>query len=341
MRSYISYFWQWFLLIIVIGTNSLVAQEPLFTQYFSIPLTVNPAFSGVNEGVRINTQFRTNWVNWPSPYKTAQISFENYSTTLNSGFGLRLLADDAGNGILRTNQLSAVYAYQLQVNKEWFVRFGLEAGVNQVQLNWSKLYFEDQIDPFKGLNSSLSVTDGPPSALSRMELDLGTGFLIYKDNGYVGLSLKHLNRFNQTFFNTSILETGRPMTFSLQSGFDLPVPGRGIGKGSVYLSPMLLYLSNNQSKIIQFGGSYHLGQLISGVWARFGGIQPIESIVGFGFKKGIYKILYTAEIPIDGKGLQRTLGSHEITLSLRFSEAQNYISKKSAQKTMNCFRFNN
>ena len=78
------------------------------------------------------------------------------------------------------------------------------------------------------------------------------------------------------------------MTFSLQSGFDFPVSGRGIGKGPVYLSPMLLYLSSNQSKIIQLGSSYHLGQLITDVWARFGGIQPIESIVGFGFKKGIY-----------------------------------------------------
>jgi hypothetical protein len=174
-----------------------------------------------------------------------------------------------------------------------------------------------------------------------MELDLGTGLLIYRNNGYVGFNLKHLNRFNQTFFNTSILETGRPLTFSFQSGYDLPVSGRGIGKGPVYLSPMLLYLSNNQSKIIQMGSSYHLGQLITGVWARFGGIQPIESIVGFGFKKGIYKILYTAEIPIDGKGLKRTLGSHEITFSLMFSEAQNYISKKTAQKTLNCFRFNN
>lgn len=79
------------------------------------------------------------------------------------------------------------------------------------------------------------------------------------------------------------------MTFSLQSGYDFPISGRGIGKGPVYLSPMLLYLSNNQSKIIQMGSSYHLGQLITGVWARFGGIQPIESIVGFGFKKGSTK----------------------------------------------------
>ena len=341
MRSHFFYRWFWLSLSFSLASTLLIAQDPLFTQYFSNPLTVNPAFSGVNEGVRINTQFRTNWVNWPSPYKTAQISFENYSPALNSGFGLRLLTDDAGNGVLRTNQIAAVYAYQLRVNKEWFIRFGLEAGANQVQLNWSKLYFEDQIDPFKGLNPSLPVTSTPPSALSRLELDLGTGILIFRDKGYLGLSLKHLNRFNQTFFNTSILETGRPMTFSLHSGFDFPVSGRGIGKGPVYLSPMLLYLSSNQSKIIQLGSSYHLGQLITGVWARFGGIQPIESIVGFGFKKGIYKILYTAEIPIDGKGLQRTLGSHEITLSLRFSEAQNYISKKSAQKTLNCFRFNN
>ena len=162
MRSHFFYRWFWLSFSIGLASTSLIGQDPLFTQYFSNPLTVNPAFSGVNEGVRINTQFRTNWVNWPSPYKTAQISFENYFPALNSGFGLRLLTDDAGNGVLRTNQIAAVYAYQLRVNKEWFIRFGLEAGANQVQLNWSKLYFEDQIDPFKGLNPSLPVTGTPP-----------------------------------------------------------------------------------------------------------------------------------------------------------------------------------
>lgn len=208
MRSQFFYRWFWLSLSFSLASTSLIAQDPLFTQYFSNPLTVNPAFSGVNEGVRINTQFRTNWVNWPLPYKTAQISFENYSPVFNSGFGLRLLTDDAGNGVLRTHQIAAVYAYQLRVNKEWFIRFGLEAGANQVQLNWSKLYFEDQIDPFKGLNTSLSVTENSPSVLSRMELDLGTGILIFRDNGYVGISLKHLNRFNQTFLIPVFLKRG-------------------------------------------------------------------------------------------------------------------------------------
>ena len=96
MRSHFFCRWLWLSFSIGLATTSLIAQDPLFTQYFSNPLTVNPAFSGVNEGVRINTQFRTNWVNWPSPYKTAQISVENFSPLLNSGFGLRLLTDDAG-----------------------------------------------------------------------------------------------------------------------------------------------------------------------------------------------------------------------------------------------------
>jgi len=333
----------WWLPLIIfwVTIGTLKSQDPLFTQYFSSPMAINPAFSGVNEGVRINSQFRMNWINWPTPFKTAQIAVENYIPNLKSGFGLRLLTDDAGNGVLKSNQLAGVYAYQLQINKEWFIRFGLEGGINQVQLNWSKLFFEDQIDPFTGLNPSLSVTEIPPIAFNRLELDLGTGILFYKKNMYAGLSLKHINRYNQSFWNRSILETGRPMTLSIQTGIDLPVPGRAIGKGDVYLSPMLLYMSNNESNILQLGSSYHLGQLITGVWARFGGLQPIESMVGFGFKYGIYRIMYTAEIPIDGKGLQRTFGSHELTLSLRFSESYNTMSKKSAQKTLNCFRFNN
>ncbi|MEY3322880.1 MAG: hypothetical protein RLZZ417_2463 [Bacteroidota bacterium] len=342
MRNFL-FFKLWWLSLLILGTTvgTLKSQDALFTQYFSSPVAVNPAFSGVNDGLRINSQFRMNWINWPTPFKTAQITLESFVPQYNSGLGIKLLTDDAGNGVLKTNQLTGLYAYQLQINKEWFIRFGLEGGVNQVQLNWSKLFFEDQIDPFTGLNPSLSVTEIPPNGLTRLELDLGTGILIFKKNIYAGVSLRHLNRFNQSFWNRSILETGRPMTLSVQSGFDMPVPGRAIGKGDVYLSPMLLYMSNNESKVLQLGSSYHLGQLITGLWARFGGLHPIESMVGIGFKYGIYRIMYTAEIPLDGKGLQRTFGSHELTLSLRFSEAFNYISKKSAQKTLNCFRFNN
>lgn len=329
------------LIVLCATVGILKSQDPLFTQYFSSPMSVNPAFSGVNEGVRINSQFRMNWINWPTPFKTAQLSVENYNPGLNSGFGFSILTDDAGNGVLKTNQLAANYAYQLRINKDWFIRFGMQAGMNQVQLNWDKLFFEDQIDPFRGLNPSLSVTEIPPDRLNRTELDLGTGLLLYSNNFYAGLSLRHINRFNQSFWNNSILESGRPMNLSFHAGVDLPAPGRAIGKGPVYFSPMLLYLGSNSSKVLQLGSSYHLGQLITGVWARFGGIQPIESMVGFGFKYGIYRIMYTAEIPVDSKSLRRTFGSHELTLSLRFSEAFNYVSKKSAQKTLNCFRFNN
>lgn len=333
----------WWLLLLIMGLaiEPLKSQDPLFTQYFSSPIAINSGFSGVNEGIRLNSQFRLNWINWPTPFKTAQITVESFLPQLNSGLGLRILTDDAGNGVLKTNQLSFVYAYPLQINKNWYIRFGLEGGFNQVQLNWNKLFFEDQIDPFTGLNPSLSVTEIPPNGTNRFELDLGTGILVYKKNIYAGVSLRHLNRNNQSFWNRSILETGRPMTLSLHGGFDLPIVGRAVGKGDVYLSPMLLFLSNSDSKILQLGSSYHIGQLITGVWARFGSIQPIESMFGLGFKYGIYRIMYTAEIPIDGKGLLRTFGSHELTLSLRFSEAFDYISKKSAQKTLNCFRFNN
>lgn len=328
-------------LILWVVTVPVKAQDPLFTQYFSAPMAVNPAFTGINEGIRINSQFRMNWINWPTPFKTAQITFESFIPPIKSGIGIRLLTDDAGNGVLKTNQLAVCYAYQLQVNKDWFLRFGFEGGFNQVQFNWGMLFFEDQIDPYTGLNTSLSVTEIPPVSLNRLEPDLGTGFLLFRKNLYAGVSLRHLNRFNQSFWNRSILETGRPMTLSVHAGFDVPVPGRPIGKGDVYLSPMILFLSNNQSNLLQLGSSYHIGQFITGFWTRFGGLQPIESTFGFGFKYGIYRFMYTLEIPVDGKGLQRTLGSHEITLSLRFSEAFRYISKKSAQKTLNCFRFNN
>ena len=95
------------LIVLCAAAGILKSQDPLFTQYFSSPMSVNPAFSGVNEGVRINSQFRMNWINWPTPFKTAQLSVENYNPGLHSGFGFSILTDDAGNGVLKTNQLAA------------------------------------------------------------------------------------------------------------------------------------------------------------------------------------------------------------------------------------------
>jgi len=327
---------------IVLGfTREVLGQDPLFTQYFSALPVINPAFAGVGEGLRWHNQVRMNWVNWPTPFKTAQVGLEYFIPQVSSGVGLRMLTDDAGNGVVKTSQLSGQFAYQLQINRKWFIRLGMEAGFNQVRLNWSELYFEDQLDPYRGLEPSLSVTEIPPRTLSRREWDIGTGLLVFSKSVYAGISLRHLNRYRQSFWTgRKILETGRPMVLSLHAGWDVPLQGRGIGKGPVFLSPMALWLSSNQSRILQFGSSWHLGQFITGAWTRLGSFRPIEGMLGLGFKYGIYRIMYTAEVPLDSKGIIRTFGSHELAFSLRFSEAPGYQSRRSAQKTLNCFRFN-
>ena len=53
------------------------AQDPQFSQYFSSPLSLNPAFTGYYDGThRIASNFRNQWVGAGDPFTTASVSFD-------------------------------------------------------------------------------------------------------------------------------------------------------------------------------------------------------------------------------------------------------------------------
>ncbi|NBP57926.1 type IX secretion system membrane protein PorP/SprF [bacterium] len=63
-------------MLLVMGTTAY-SQDPHFSQFFAAPATVNPAYTGVFDGVaRINTNFRQQWTNLGSPYTTGFASFD-------------------------------------------------------------------------------------------------------------------------------------------------------------------------------------------------------------------------------------------------------------------------
>ncbi len=94
------------------GTLISHAQDPHFSQYFSSPMTVNPALigRGVDDG-RLLVDLRSQW--WGStgtkPYNTETVSFEKrlaaqkLSSNNNLSFGLMMLTDQSNGGILQNN----------------------------------------------------------------------------------------------------------------------------------------------------------------------------------------------------------------------------------------------
>src|ERR1700742_3575733 len=85
--------------------GAAIAQDVHFTQYFTSPLTLNPALTGlINEDLRIAANYRSQWGTVSNtPYVTGTFSFD--AALLKNklpdgdalGFGLMALYDQSGS----------------------------------------------------------------------------------------------------------------------------------------------------------------------------------------------------------------------------------------------------
>ena len=65
------------IILSLIYTRSLNAQDPSFSQFFSSPLNINPALTAnINADWRMISNFRNQWIGPASPYMTGTISYD-------------------------------------------------------------------------------------------------------------------------------------------------------------------------------------------------------------------------------------------------------------------------
>lgn len=198
------------LLCFVINTK---AQDPHFSQFFASPLTLNPALTGKFDGtVRVAGNYRNQLPAFNNAYTTKSFSVD--FSILNKiipendtwGVGFMGLNDKAGDGVLTSNYFGISTAYHKALNEDGYSQIGLgfQGMYGNKKLDFSKLYFEDQLTP---LGFDLTVPSADVSTLNNPNinyLDINAG-IIYtvsttdKNNFYVGVSMYHINRPNESF----------------------------------------------------------------------------------------------------------------------------------------------
>ena len=88
------------------------AQDPIFSQYYAAPLQLNPAFAGNTYSPHIAINYRNQWPSLNQAYVTYAVSYSQFFKDFNSGIGLMILTDDAGQGLYKTTKVSGVYSYK-------------------------------------------------------------------------------------------------------------------------------------------------------------------------------------------------------------------------------------
>lgn len=301
---------------------ALHAQDPVFSQFYASPLQLNPAFAGTTYAPRIALNYRNQYPEFNNAYVTYALSYDQFFSGANSGIGVSLLTDAAGDGLYTTNRLGLVYAYRLQATEELYIKMGAEMGIFNSNVDFNRLVFPDQLNPLTGAVDELGNPNPTgevlPDNANTTYADISVGFLAYTDQYYGGLTIKHLNTPDDSFLQTNDnTNEGLPMRLSIHGGasFEFETPGRKTP--DFFFSPNIVYMQQGEFAQVNVSAIGGYGVMRAGMAYRhtFTNQDALIGIVGVGWD--IYSLGYSYDFTLSELGAD-TGGTHEISLILNF-----------------------
>ena len=310
----------------------LYAQHYQFSQFYVAPTYLNPAFTGANACGRVAMNYRKQWAGIPGAFTTYQVAFDHFLPSYKSGIGFQFFSDKAGINNLNTTAFNLLYAYETKVNKFIMARGGISAGFVQRKVDFSSFTFADQIA--RG-DASASLENFDKEGVNYF--DVGAGGLVYTSEAWVGFSVAHLNRPNQSL---QFAENVLPMEFKFHGGYRFDFKGNGTSNKYIPKSNFLTAAFNfkHQNTFNQLDlGLYYSKNLINlGLWYR--GIpifQPDPNYINndalvfvMGFNVESFKVGYSYDLTLSNLTNAISKGSHAISLSYQFCKIKTPTNKK-------------
>jgi len=307
----------------VMYQNIATSQDVVFSQFYNAPIQLNAALAGLTENPHVSVITRDQWTGWGSQqnpnggYRTFAASYDQFFRYANSGIGVQVLSDNAGDGIITSNQITGVYAYQLRLNNKFKARIGLEATLAQQRLDWDQLIFFDQI--IVGSESLLTSQEIRPDVLTTTYFDFGVGGVLYSDEFYVGLSLKHLNVPDNSFQPSSrAIYAGLPPRLTIHAGWQIDLDGyNNEGFGS-FFAPSVLLVRQSELSQLNAGGLINRENFFAGAWIRYDFSNFDAVILSAGWRTDWLKLTYSFDVTLSAANVLNTRGSHEVSVVMNF-----------------------
>jgi type IX secretion system PorP/SprF family membrane protein len=191
------------------------AQDPIFSQAYLSPINLNPAATGAGEhDLRISAIYRRHWWTIPSQMNYMAFSIDKFIPKISSGLGL--LVTNSSEGYLKKSSIYGSYSYTVCAGTasaaengslpKWFWSGGIQFGVGQRRIDYSKLVFADELDVNGIIPGAISSAD-PAINNGKLFPDFAAGMFFnyrFSDNSrlLIGLSSHHMNRPDESLTNT-------------------------------------------------------------------------------------------------------------------------------------------
>jgi len=336
--------WKYKLIFIVTATVLMShfsrGQDPQFSQFYSTPLYLNPAFTGNTVQGRVGGNYRKQWQGIPGAFTTYSFFYDHNLQRFNSGVGLLFVKDKAGSAGLKFTKIGGLYAYKMAITRKLFVNVGVRGSYATQTMNFFDLEFGDQLlrdDPF------FTVETFATRKVSYFDMAMGTIF--YSRRFWIGASFDHLTQPKHSFmgFNTRI-----PIKYSVHGGYILPIKKTEKGETIRNLTITANYKAQQDWDQLDIGSYFTIYSFVVGVWYR--GIPGLKAYKpGYSNNDAIILLLgytvqdylsigYSYDITISKLGLTPR-GSHEISVIYEFAQAEYKRDQKRKRFMIPCAKF--
>ena len=242
------------------------AQDNVYSQFFNAPIYLNPALNGQFDGdFRVNASYRSQWSN------VGNLTYMNASVDYNiprfgGGIGLMFNRSNEGTAAFVKNSVASVYSYSVG-SEDYTLSFGLQAGITNRQVDYSKLIFGDQIDPRLGYIPGSSSNAETPGYNSRYYFDSGLGVNLVAGNIMIGGAVQHLNRPDQSLTGTP---SQVPMRFTAHASYRINLnPYDNVDEiDKSFIIPSVVIYKQDYANMINGGFEYKRKNISAGIWYR-------------------------------------------------------------------------
>lgn len=334
-------------LLLVLSSQLSFGQDPLYSQYYAAPMYLNPALTGSSNIPRFTLNYRNQWPALSANFVTTTFSADHYIEKYNSGVGL-IFTSDNQYADLNTTNIGLSYSYNQTITENLSARFGFQGSYNTRAIGntWDRFTFGDQLDA--NGNPTGANTNDPIAQNNKPQInyvDFGTGTVLYNDNFWAGIGVKHLNKPRYNLLD-SAPEARLPMLISVHGGykffFENGMIDGGFGEdleNEKSISPSFLYEKRGVYQHLDLGMYFTYAPMIMGVWYRglpvfgqdlSGSTRNVAGVFMVGYKQDNLTFGYSYDANLLSK-LNNTGGAHEISISYQLAidkTSRNYRKKK-------------
>ncbi|MCG9793390.1 PorP/SprF family type IX secretion system membrane protein [Flavobacterium algicola] len=327
------------LLICSFFSTTAHAQDPIFTQYFLIPESLNPAFTGTLVTGYTGLIHRSQWPNESRRIDT-DYAFINgpIGPERNMGIGLTILNQREVFTDYNYVQVNGVYSYNVNLNSNWRLRLGIEAGYGTKNYNFSNLLLEDQINSNDGSISGGTIDPTIRNANDKINfLDINSGLLLYSDEAWFGASLKHLNKPSISFLPSG--DVPLDLFLNVHAGYSIGLEDTHLNffPDETNLLITANYIRQGQFNRFDFGTAIDFKPVILGVMAstnpegKSSNSHFLTSVNVIGSIQ-LDRLIFAYSYDINASKIGNTQGVHELSLTWQIgrgcSSCENYLVKK-------------